>query len=240
MNKYPLDSKAIQDIANDLCLHDRAQADNIDKLVNFLRQSMCYIGDEVRELDWYVDAERFLKNLYTRKVGFENLRFDQKNGHKIGEVSPYDGSILTTTIDVVQETKLNKLEEGFGSPMTEEELAIHFGEPLPKKKVEKSVGKMTLEEIKSWEKAQDNSNDIYKISARVKNLAREGGAGLTPVGESLCNTYIHVMKAFYDFADKLEDKETKIKLTELIRSQEGMPSTFIAATHANIKEKSGK
>lgn len=234
MNKYPLDTQAIDNIARDLSLHDKAQSDIIGKLVNFLRQSMCYIEDG-RELEWYVNAETLLKTLHTRNVDFQNLRFDQQNGHKVEEVSPYSGSI-----DVVQEAKLNQVEEGFGSPMTEEELAIHFGEPLPKKKVEKSIAKMTLEEIKSWEKAQDNSNDIYKISARVKNLAREGGAGLTPVGESLCNTYIHVMKAFYDFADNLEDKEIKIKLTELIRKQEGMPSSFIAATHANVKTKSDK
>jgi hypothetical protein len=94
---------------------------------------------------------------------------------------------------------------------------------------------MSLEEIEEWEAKQDNSNEIYKIAARVKNLARGGSLNLTPAGEALCNTFVHVAKELYDFAEKIEDKDLKIKLTELIRKHENMPATLIAAMGAGRK-----
>lgn len=126
----------------------------------------------------------------------------------------------------------------FDDDMSEEELAAHFNEVPPKKVEEKQPIDMSVEEVKEWEKQQDNSTDIYKVSARVKNIARDGGrASLTDVGEMLCNTYTHVMKAFYDFADKIKDEQTKRDLIELIRKHEDMPGNFIAATRSNIKKR---
>ena len=85
-------------------------------------------------------------------------------------------------------------------------------------------------EMEEWELAQNNSDDIYKIAARVKNLARiDGSASLTPAGEALCNTYVHVLKSFYDFADSLKDKDVKDKLYDLIRNNENMPRNLISA-----------
>lgn len=107
----------------------------------------------------------------------------------------------------------------------------------PKK--EKDVLDMTPEEVKEWEKEQDNSDDIYKIVARVKNHARSKSATLTPVGDALCNTYTHVIKSFYDFANSLTDKNDKIRLIELIRKNETMPGDFIMAV-TPTKPKSGK
>lgn len=132
-----------------------------------------------------------------------------------------------------EEGRLNQEEAKFGSPMTAREVAEHFEEKTP---ITESVQKIptTEEEIKEWEKKQDNSNDIYKISARVKNLARAGGASLTPVGDMLCNTYIHVLKAFYDFAEKLPESHRQ-ELIDLVRSKEGMPADMIAATKASVK-----
>lgn len=95
---------------------------------------------------------------------------------------------------------------------------------------EKQIEDMSIDELKEWEEKQDNSNDIYKIKARVANLARGGGASLTPVGEMLCNAFVHVAKDLYDFAETISDPAVKAKLIELIRKHENMPANLIAAT----------
>jgi len=115
--------------------------------------------------------------------------------------------------------------------MTSEEVAKLMGEKPKKRKrkKEKDLFDMTKEELEAWEKSQDNSNDIYRVSARVKNLARESaGANLTPVGEALCNTYTHVLLSLYAFAETLKNKKTKMKLIELIRKHEEMPAQVIS------------
>lgn len=229
MNRYPLDDKGMESIMLDIMQNDKFQKETILKLCMLLRNAMAYIEDE--EMDWYQDAEKILSDVHARKIAFENLRFDQSNGHRTDLTSPYDAPLDAKKIAV---------SENYDPQMTEEELAVHFNEPLPKKKQEKKVDKMSLEEIESWEKKQDNSNDIYKISARVKNLARTGGGNLTDVGDMLCNTYTHVIKAFYDFSENIPDKETKIKLTDLIRRHEDMPGNFIAATHSGVTIKKRK
>lgn len=146
--------------------------------------------------------------------------------------------------DAATDGKLNEMENGFGEEMSETDLALHFREPLKKsnkKKVDLSKKRpfkgMTEEEIVEWEKAQDNATDLYKIKARVANLARDGGATLTPQGEMLANTFVHVLKALYDFAGKLEDKPTRIALTELIKKQENMPAQLIKAAGVGVRVK---
>lgn len=226
MNKYPLDSQGVQNIAQDFLVHDKSQREIIQKLSSLLSQAVSNIDAE-GNVPFLQEVDEFLRSLHNRQIDFDTLRFDQENGHKLNEISPYSGNSIT--MNMFEEGKYNSIESGFGESMTEEELAIHFKEPLPKKKEGKAITNMTIEEINELEAAQNNSNDIYKISARVKNLAREGGAALTGTGESLCNTYVHVMKSFYDFASTIQDKETKIKLTELIRKHEVMPADFISA-----------
>lgn len=236
MNKYPLDLAGIQNILGDLARHNEAQEETIQKLVGYLRETISYV-DHHNDIDVIEEAQDFLRSMNKRTMDFSNLRFDQQNGHKTEDISPYNVRLDVTPgqpIDAKNEAKLNSVEAGFGDTMTEEELAVHFGEPLPKK-AKKKKAPMSPEEIESWEAAQNNSNDIYKISARVKNLARAKDASLTTVGVALCNVYTHVLKAFYDFADAQDDKETKIKLTDLIRKQEEMPANFIAAVHAKVK-----
>ena len=78
--------------------------------------------------------------------------------------------------------------------------------------------------------SEEKESDIYAIAARVKNSARlEGGSPkvLTAVGESLCNYYIHVIKAFYDFAETIKDPIVKNDLISIIKDNESFPGKFI-------------
>lgn len=68
--------------------------------------------------------------------------------------------------------------------------------------------------------------ELYRITARVKNLARGSDAHLTPMGESLCNLYVHVLKDLYDFAEILSGKNKRM-LVEIIQSHEDMPRKII-------------
>lgn len=95
---------------------------------------------------------------------------------------------------------------------------------------------MTRDEVEAWEKAQDNSNDLYKVAARVKNLARDNGGSLTHVGDILCNSYVHVLLALYKFAENLQDEDTKNKLVALIRSHESLPRDIINAAMPKSKK----
>ncbi|MCX9024598.1 MAG: hypothetical protein OIN85_00715 [Candidatus Methanoperedens sp.] len=233
MNKYPLDAQGIEEISRDMLEHDRAQRHLIESLCALIQEVVDEGGIE-EDSGWFDTAQVALKEMRQRSFDFENHRFNQKNGHNVGSKSPYKGG----PIDIAMEAQLNQAEAGFGEPWTEEELAKHFNEKPPQKKkklTEKALKKMSLEEIEAWEKSQDSSNDIYKVSARIKNLARVGGAALTPAGDMLCNTFTHVVKAFYDFAETIQDKETKIKLIELVKKNEGMPATLIAALNAGVK-----
>lgn len=229
MTKYPLDNKAIENIANDLIRNHQAQNVLMGFLIVQLKAAMEDVDntlvDGFSPGDWRNDADLLLKEIETRTKDFDDLRFDQQNGHKDGAISPYES----------KPEEIFQTEDHPDAPMTEEELAKHFGEKLPKKKKEKDVNGMSLEEIQEWEAKQNNNNDIYKVAARVKNLARGSKASLTPVGESLCNTFVHVLKTYYDFAETIQDKDIRAKLIELTRSQEAMPGNFIEATHAGVK-----
>ena len=87
----------------------------------------------------------------------------------------------------------------------------------------------SLEEIGEYEQKLNNSTDLYKIAARVKILAvSHFNANLTPIGVCLCNTYVHVLKEFYDFADTIADPTIKKNLQKLIKSKEDMPANFIS------------
>lgn len=165
---------------------------------------------------------------------------------KLADLVPREGlpsggiaiSAYPTQFDPIQDAQLSAKEAAiFGEEMTEADLAKQFGEPPPVRKEGKALNDMSRDEIESWERAQDNSNDLYKIKARVSNLARGGGAALTAQGEMLVNTYVHVLKSLYDFAENIEDSTTKIKLTQLIRKNEDMPGNLIAAAGAGVRTK---
>lgn len=161
---------------------------------------------------------------------------------KINDPNEHIVGLPGIQFDDIMNAKANEIEKDFGGELTEEELERRFNQKRTKiKKVEtKKLSDMSLEEIEDWERKQDNGTDIYKISARVKNLARGGNASLTEQGEMLCNTYTHVVKAFYDFAEKIDDKNTKIQLIQLIRSHENMPGNLIAAAGAGVKRQGPK
>jgi len=163
---------------------------------------------------------------------------DCANEHidEVNPLPPGDNS-MEASMDYAEEQKLNREESDYGEPWDEESLAKYFGEPPPEKKESK---KLTDEELISLEKKQNNSNDIYKLSARVKNLARGGGASLTPMGDALCNTYTHVLKAFYTFAETMTNQDEKDRFIQLIRRHEDMPSNVIAAANAGVKSKPKK
>lgn len=133
----------------------------------------------------------------------------------------------------VGEQQANKVESEWGPPMSENELAAMFHEKVPDPN-EMSKLPTNEEELKKWEEMQDNSEDIYKIKARIQNQVTNN---LTPVGEMLVNSYTHVMKAFYDFAPKIKDEMLREEFKRLIREQEVMPGNFIGATMAQMKVK---
>lgn len=134
-----------------------------------------------------------------------------------------------------EEARLNEQEAGFGNTMSEADVAKHFSEPAPVQKPSNSLPK-TQEELDKYEEALNNSNDIYRIAARVKNLARGGGGSLTPVGEMMCNSFVHVLKALYDFAETIPEPH-KTNLIELVRNKEGMPADLIAAAGSGVRVK---
>lgn len=164
----------------------------------------------------------------------------------IPDRAPLPGGLPTDVFDAMADAATNKIEAEFGEEVSERELAAHFSEPQKRRQRRAEVIKsgkkdglsgMTMEEIEAWEAKQNNSNDIYKIKARVANIARGGGGSLTEQGEMLCNTFVHVLKALYDFAENaIEDKTLRIRLIELIRKQEGMPGNLISAAGAGVKQ----
>lgn len=117
----------------------------------------------------------------------------------------------------------------FDSQMMIDEVAAHFNEKIPDPEPT-LYSPANPEEFEEWEKKQDNSNDIYKINARIKNLARyEANANLTPQGDMVCNSFTHALKSFYDFAETIENEELRTKLLTLTRDQEMVPANLIAA-----------
>lgn len=119
--------------------------------------------------------------------------------------------------------------------LTQEELEEYFKNLNKEDFIQSTQNSEELKAINEWEEKQNNSTEIYKIKARVANLARADGGALTPVGDMLCNLFVHVLKELYDFADTIHDEKMKIKLISLIQKHENMPSKLINA--ANIKKK---
>jgi hypothetical protein len=104
--------------------------------------------------------------------------------------------------------------------MSPAELAALFGEKAPPPEEQK---------------VQDEY-DIYRISARVNNHAvyATGNKNLTAQGRMVCNTYVHTLKAMYDFAHKMRKSKQKDKLFAIIKEQEKAPGDLIAALMSGI------
>ena len=76
----------------------------------------------------------------------------------------------------------------------------------------------------------DQSNTVYAISGRMKNLLAMAGISLTPVGTILINSYTHVLKSLYDFAENLEGFNERASLEHLLLQAESLPKSVIELT----------
>lgn len=165
------------------------------------------------------------------------IKFQENQVHilqKLADLVPKEAAKPKPGVQftLADDLKMSTLEKGFGEELTVCELAEHFGEAPPEVTPQKP---WTKESAEAAEAAADNANDLYKIKARVANLARGGGAHLTPQGEMLANTFVHVLKSLYDFAETLQDKSERNDLVKLIRSHEDMPANLIAAAGAGVR-----
>jgi hypothetical protein len=244
--KYPLDEQGIKDIAEDIVQNHRAQMTLIGDLSELLRTAMeCVSEEDADEHPWLDDANTLLSSLVSRRVEFENHRFNQKNGYNTTSRSPFPAAPHEHIgpIDIKKEAELNAHEaQEFGGEMSEAEIANLFRDKpaiksiVKKKKKQPKLNKMSLSEIENWEAAQDNATDIYKVSARIKNAARMAvKANLTPQGDMIANTFTHVVKGIYDLADTVPDKEIRMKLTKFARSQEEGAAGLISALSSGVR-----
>lgn len=262
--KYPIDPQTTETFFGHLIAHDRAQRQMIQALTFCMTMAMETVDSLDQSLlegdmpEWYIEAQKLIALQKKLKADHETRIFNARNGHldpaivkidspidvgaipPIGQVTYVPGVKITPELDA----KLTEAEAEFGAEMSEDELARHFRE-RPQKKINHGVDMskknpfkgMTLQEIEAWEAKQDNSNDIYKIKARVQNAVSATGGALTSVGEMMVNSFVHVAKDLYDFADTLPDKETRIRLIERVRKHESMPATLIAAVAGGVKIK---
>lgn len=107
--------------------------------------------------------------------------------------------------------------------MSKAEIAALFDEVL---KEELPNLPATMEEL---EKLEDESNDIYKVAARIKNEVRlVSGKALTKAGEMFCNEYVHVCLSFYRFSETLPEPK-KQELKDLVRKSENVPARLVVA-----------
>lgn len=255
--KYPIDAVTTETFLGHLVQHDRAQRQLILALTGLLQEAMAEIGDDNEE--WLKECRGILKIQKEIKASHETRIFNAKNGYPenhtvkveantlVGDIKPIETSVNVPGAQFNPEmnARANDAEKDFGGEMSEEDLARHFREkPKRKKDGEVDMSKkepfqgMTLDQIEEWEAKQNNSNDIYKIKARVANLAVGiSGGSLTPVGEMMVNSFVHVLNDLYKYAEGLTDKEQKIKLIEQIRKHEGMPGNLIAAASAGVRNK---
>lgn len=251
--KYPIDPATTESFFGHLISHDRAQREFVKALSGLLKEAMSEMGAD--DTEWYGEAKKLFKIQANINMLHENRLFDAKNGHQDKHTVTVEGPVPTgntaieskvsvpgVQIDPETNVRLNEEEKAFGAEMTEEELAKMFNEKPKKGKggvdlsAKNPFNGMTLDEINEWEAKQNNSNDIYKIKARVQNLAVGiSGGNLTPVGEMMTNTFVHLFKDLYDFAEAIEDKPTKIALIEKIRKHESAPGNLISAATAGVK-----
>lgn len=70
-------------------------------------------------------------------------------------------------------------------------------------------------------------NDIYQISARIKNAVAFADHALSPQGNALCNMFSHVIKELYDFSETIVDEEIASKLNQIIKKQEEFPAKLL-------------
>lgn len=262
--KYPIDPLTTETMLGHLIQNDRAQRQLILALSGLLREAMDEMGMD--DTPWHSEATKLFKMQHAIKMDHETRLFNAKNGHPdrsqievqvhatgpLPQESQVPINVPGVTISPEESARLNDVEKGFGEELSESDIARMFGEsqkrakPKQKKLKDMSQGEINrtspeelqklVDEAEEDDRAQENSNDIYKIKGRVQNLAVGiSGGNLTPVGEMMVNTFVHVIKDLYDFAETLPDKNTRVMLTERIRKHEGMPGNLIHAASAGVK-----
>lgn len=114
--------------------------------------------------------------------------------------------------------------------LTANEMAKQFGEGKPEtEKTLPDFSVMTKAEVEEWEAKEYNSNDIYRIKARVQNFVAQDGGMLTPVGQILCNTFVHMARDLYNCAETLPEPY-RTQIADIVRKHESMPANVIAAS----------
>lgn len=210
--KYPLDKNILKETLQSIESHSQSQEEIINKLSQILTEAVKSTND--KDASWIIASKEFFKNKKESENNIESF---------IVHKDSFAQDSLENEAEAWKEDELdryfNKKESKTLRDMTEEEIDCT---PIPK--LEKLVKEAEEEEEKS-----NNSTDIYKIKARVANLARGPGMHLTPTGEILCNVFVHMLKELYDFTDTLKDEKIKESLYTIIRKQENVPNTIIAA-----------
>lgn len=248
-----MDSATFIETANQLLEHNKTQENLVNRVCGLLKESMSYV-EEGEEEEWYFQAQTLFVDLHALQMYHESRRFNEDNFRKqfgyepkarvadsINRINePVDIPVLEPQDDhgEMSETELNKLFNGNREVKRHKQASSKRG---LRQMSEREIASTSIDKLKELvadatieEHAMDNSTDIYKIKARVANLARGPGMQLTPQGEQLCNTFVHVLKSLYDFADRVHEEKTRTSLIKLIRSHETMPSVLIAAAGAGV------
>jgi hypothetical protein len=251
--KYPLDPSTFSETINTLVEHNKMQEVLVQKVCSLLQLAMD--DAEYADSEWYVESETLFKDMHALKMYHESRRFNEDNFRKQYGFEPAQrvkGSIDRLN-DLSDLPMVDDQEEAPEMSHTELDVALNSKRSMKKRRYvgnpQRGLQQMSEDEISSTpvnklkelvaqaeldEQASDNSTDIYKIKARVANLARGPGMSLTPQGVQLCNTFVHVLKSFYDFADKIQDPNVRVPLIKLIRSHEKMPGVLIASAGAGV------
>lgn len=251
--KYPLDAETFIETVTMLVENNKMQQILVDKMKGLLEQAMT--DAETDDSQWYDDAEDLLKDLHALKTYHESRRFNEtnfRNQYGFEATQKADASIARLNLPPSEIVQVQD-EDVTVNELSEDDMSRFFSEKRKEKRYRpnRSLKQMSHDEIAkapvadlkellqqatAEEIAMDNSNDIYKIKARVANLARGPGMQLTAQGQQLCNTFVHVLKSLYDFADRIPYEDVRTKLISLLRSHENMPGILIAAAGAGVKQ----
>lgn len=265
--KYPIDAITTETFLGHLVQHDRAQRQMIHALTILIQEAMSEPGadetewfDEAKAL---LKAQAAIKMEHENRAFNAKNGHHEKHDVKVNvsadvqPIIPIGDNVTFQGVQIGPEenARLNQSEKGFGEEMSEAELERLFSEkskpkaPKPQKRLkdmsDSEISRTPVQELQKLvdaaeaeERQQDMSNDIYKVKARVSNLAVSiSGGNLTPVGEMMVNSFVHVVKDLYDFAENLQDREIRSRLMERIRKHESMPGTLISAASAGVRMK---
>jgi hypothetical protein len=85
----------------------------------------------------------------------------------------------------------------------------------------------TKQGAEDFERALDESNDIYKLVARIQKYVAEENLALTNAGRGLCNTFALLLKELHTFADKIADDGLHKELKAILKKHEQTPKEIL-------------